>query len=56
MKENGIYKYYAEPTKSIREAQKSAKRMQALGFKGAFVIGLENGKKISASTAGRKLP
>jgi N-acetylmuramoyl-L-alanine amidase len=56
IEENGLYKYYAAPTKSISEAQKSAKRMQALGFKGAFVIGLENGKKISASEARRKLP
>tara|TARA_R110001592_G_scaffold209275_1_gene460472 strand:+ start:64058 stop:65290 length:1233 start_codon:yes stop_codon:yes gene_type:complete len=56
IEENGLYKYYAAPTKSMNEAQKSAKSMQALGFKGAFVIGLENGKKISASEARRKLP
>lgn len=56
IKESGLFKYYADPTKNMKEAQKSAARMQSLGFKGAFVIGLENGEKISASEAGRKLP
>jgi N-acetylmuramoyl-L-alanine amidase len=56
IQESGLFKYYADPTKNMKEAQKSAARMQSLGFKGAFVIGLENGKKISASEAGRKLP
>ncbi len=56
IEENGLFKYYAAPTKSISQAKKSAKRMQSLGFKGAFVIGIENGEKISASDARRKLP
>lgn len=56
IEEKGLYKYLAAPTKNIQEAQKSAQRMQSMGFKGAFVIGLENGKKISASEARRKLP
>lgn len=55
IKESGLYKYYANPTKSMKEAQLDAKRLQGMGFKGAFVIGLEDGKKISASEAGRKL-
>jgi len=56
IEETGLFKYFASPTKNMQEAQKSAKKMQALGFKGAFVIGLENGEKISASEARRKLP
>ncbi len=55
VEESGLYKYLAAPTKSIQEAQKSALKMRSMGFKGAFVIGLENGKKISASEARRKL-
>ena len=56
IEEKGLFKYLAAPTKEIKEAQKSAQKMQSMGFKGAFVIGLDNGKKISASEARRKLP
>lgn len=56
IEEAGLYKYYANPVTSYQEAQKSAQKLRQMGFKGAFVIGLENGKKISAVEARKKLP
>lgn len=53
--EGGLYKYYVRPTKSFSEAKAQAKSLQQLGFKGAFVIGIENGRKISAVEARKKL-
>lgn len=53
--EGGLYKYYVRPTKSFAEAKAQAKSLQQMGFKGAFVIGIENGKKISAVEARKKL-
>ena len=55
IEESGLFKYYIGLTDNFNEAQATAKRMQALGFKGAFVIGLDNGKKISATEARKKL-
>ena len=55
LKEGSLYKYYVGKTKSLREAKDLARQMQNLGFKGAFVIGLENGQKISAVEARKKL-
>jgi N-acetylmuramoyl-L-alanine amidase len=56
IEESGLYKYYVGATKNFEEAKATAKRMQGIGFKGAFVIGLENGSKISAVEARKKLP
>ena len=53
--EGGLHKYYVGPTKSLSEAKAQAKKLQQMGFKGAFVIGLENGRKISAVEARKKL-
>jgi len=55
LKQASLYKYYVGKTKSLSEAKKLARQMQSLGFKGAFVIGLENGQKISAVEARKKL-
>lgn len=55
LEESGLYKYYLGLTTDFAEAQRTAKQMQALGFKGAFVIGLDNGRKISAVEARKKL-
>lgn len=55
IEENGLYKYYLGLTTDYSEAQATAQKMQSLGFKGAFVIGIENGKKISAVDARKKL-
>lgn len=55
IEENGLFKYYLGLTTDYSEALATAKKMQSLGFKGAFVIGLENGKKISAVDARKKL-
>ncbi len=56
LEEGGLFKYYARPTSDYNQAQKNAEELRALGFKGAFVIGLENGRKISAVEARKKLP
>lgn len=55
IEESGLFKYYLGRTKSYQEAKATANRMQSLGFKGAFIIGLENGRKISAVEARKKL-
>lgn len=56
IEEDGLFKYYAYPTKKYALASGKAQELRALGFKGAFVIGLDNGRKISASEARKKLP
>lgn len=55
LEENGLFKYYLGLTTDYSEALATAKKMQSIGFKGAFVIGLENGRKISAVDARKKL-
>jgi N-acetylmuramoyl-L-alanine amidase len=55
IEESGLYKYYLSKTTNYREAEAAARRLRNLGFKGAFVIGLENGRKISAVEARKKL-
>ena len=56
VEESGLYKYYTGKSKSLNSAKATAREMQKLGFKGAFVIGLENGRRISAVDARKKLP
>lgn len=56
IEESGLYKYYTGKSKSLNSAKATAREMQKLGFKGAFVIGLENGRRISAVDARKKLP
>ncbi len=55
LNEGGLHKYYVGKTKSFNSAKSTARNMQQKGFKGAFVIGLENGEKISAVEARKKL-
>ncbi len=56
IEEDGLFKYYAYPSKSYQNANQKAQELRSKGFKGAFVIGLDNGRKISASEARKKLP
>lgn len=55
IEEGGLFKYYSSFTTDYQKAQNEAQRLRQKGFKGAFVIGLDQGRKISAVEARKKL-
>ncbi len=44
-----VYKYFYGKTTSFDQARKMQSRARKAGFKGAFIVGFVNGKKVSAS-------
>ena len=48
---NGVYKYFAGSTASYREAKANLQIVKDKGFKDAFIVAFENGKKIDLNQA-----
>lgn len=55
LEESGLYKYYLPTGTSYTEADARKEELRDAGFPGAFVIGVRQGQKISASTTRRLL-
>jgi N-acetylmuramoyl-L-alanine amidase len=48
---NAEYRYTAGKTMSFEEAKSNMRKVQALGFKDAFIVAFENGKRIDLKDA-----